>query len=126
MSFIFLVDDEEAVLQSTRRILTRAGHTVEAFRSPGEALQHLSEVRKPDLMILDLNMPDMDGRELFRRARRQGYVGRTLILSAFEPFKAMEELGADDALEKPFEAWVLLGLVSTLIGSGRTRTAELR
>jgi DNA-binding response OmpR family regulator len=62
-------------------------------------------------MILDLEMPNMDGWTTFREARREGYEGPVVILSAFGAKAAARQLRADDAISKPFDPEDLLSQV---------------
>ena len=71
----------------------------------------------PDLVLLDLQLPDMDGREVFRRLRESGYGGPVVIISAHGARSARRELGADAAVDKPFDPEFVLDRVETLLGA---------
>ena len=106
---VLVVEDEPQMLRSLRLIL--AGHGYEVLTAPtGEAA--LAEVarRLPDVILLDLMLPDMDGIEVCRRLRERSAVP-IIVLSARgeEPVKVQAlDLGADDYLTKPFGADELL------------------
>ena len=68
-----------------------------------------------DLVILDLQMPRMDGRAMFAEMRMQGFTVPVLILSAYGADAARSELQADAALDKPFEVTVLVNRVRSLL-----------
>ena len=102
---VYVVDDDPAVSRLSRLVLQAEGFEVESFNSSLQAFSNLadSSITNPAAIVLDLNMPDMDGREFFRRAREVGYANPVLILSAYGAQAAMEELGADAAVAKPFD-----------------------
>jgi DNA-binding response OmpR family regulator len=102
---IFVVDDDPAVARLSTIVLELDGFRVEAFTSPVEALANLADplLSQPRAIVLDLNMPECDGREFYRRARAGGYRSPILILSAYGAHEAQIELGADGSLSKPFD-----------------------
>ena len=79
-----------------------------------EALEILSQ-EQVDLVILDLEMPGMDGHTTFLEARREGYEGPVMILSGNGAGAAAKALSADDALEKPFDPEELVSHVDRLL-----------
>ena len=72
---ILVVDDDQIIIQITARVLTAAGY--EVFKAPSgpEALRQVDEIR-PDLVILDVMMPEMDGYEVCRRLRAKPTTAR--------------------------------------------------
>lgn len=66
--FVLVADDDEDVLFLVKTVLERAGHEVEAVRDGASALASM-QVRKPDLAVLDVSMPRVDGLEVLRRLR---------------------------------------------------------
>jgi CheY-like chemotaxis protein len=70
-------------------------------------------------VILDLQMPVMDGRTFYRTFKQQGYRAPVVILSAYNAEGARLELGADAALDKPFDPDTLSATVHELLRSGR-------
>lgn len=101
---ILVVDDEESLLESIRFLLEQQGYLVHTAQRGLEALT-LAERVKPDLVLLDVMMPGLDGFEVCRRLRLQGYVGLVVLLTArgdeIDQVVGLE-LGADDYLTKPF------------------------
>jgi DNA-binding response OmpR family regulator len=69
---------------------------------------------RPDVIVLDLGLPEMDGREFFRQARLRGYEGPVIICSAYGATAAQRELGAEAALNKPFNPEELVQMVHAL------------
>ncbi len=82
------------------------------------SLQALTEVpeHKPEVIILDLEMPVMNGRAFYRALRAEGHQVPVLILSAYGAQAARTELGAEAAVDKPFEPEELVERASALIG----------
>ena len=108
-----LVVDDDSVLQRTLRINLRArGHEV-LVAGTGEAALASFEADQPELIILDLGLPDLDGVEVLRRVRRRSAVP-VIVLSARQEaddkVEALDE-GADDYVSKPFNIDELLARV---------------
>ena len=83
-------------------LLSVEGFTVKTFSSGWDCLAILAD-EPPDVLVLDLMMPEIDGIEVCKRAREMGYQGRVMILSAFGAERSMSELNADAAVSKPFD-----------------------
>ena len=100
---VLIVDDEPQILRFLRPALDAAGYNVIEAESGGEALRKVATVA-PDLVVLDLGLPDMDGKEVVSRLRAWSPIP-IIILSArdreSEKIAALD-LGADDYIEKPF------------------------
>jgi DNA-binding response OmpR family regulator len=113
---IFVVDDDPAMGRLTTLALKSEGYEVAAFTSPREALEEVVDpgAPNPSMVILDLSMPEMDGREFYRRARAAGLVAPVLILSAYGAADARKELGAEASLAKPFDTQQLVDAVKGL------------
>ncbi len=103
---ILVVDDDEDLRLLARKALTHAGHRVIEAGNGEEGLR-LVDTQKPDLMLLDVNMPDVDGFEVLRRLRTRE-AGRPLpviVLTAMgdeESARRSFQFGATDFLSKPF------------------------
>ena len=111
-SKILVVDDEEQIRRALKSILSARKYDVELASSGEEALD-LAIDHTPDMVILDLSMPGMDGIEVCRELRAW-YTGPILVLSvrSGETDKiAALDTGADDYLTKPFSAGELLARV---------------
>jgi DNA-binding response OmpR family regulator len=117
---IFVVDDDPALGRLSSIILKSGGFEVESYTSSLEALTKITDasVPNPAAIVLDLNMPDMNGREFYRLAREAGYTSPVLILSAYGAHAAQTELGAEAALSKPFDPDALLEQLTTLLPPG--------
>jgi DNA-binding response OmpR family regulator len=101
---ILVVDDEPAIVTVVRERLEREGFAVRSAASGEEALGHV-ETDSPDLIVLDLMLPGIDGLEVLRRLRGRGDTVPVIVLTArdedVEKIVGLE-MGADDYLVKPF------------------------
>jgi two-component system response regulator MprA len=114
---ILVVDDELAVRESLRRALALEGHDVVLASDGRDALATLAR-SAPDLVVLDVLMPELDGLEVCRRLRAAGNRTPVLMLTArteVEDRVAGLDAGADDYLGKPFALDELLARVRALL-----------
>jgi two-component system KDP operon response regulator KdpE len=113
---ILVVDDEPQILRFLKPALTASGYNVQHAASGREALR-LIAATAPDLVVLDLGLPDIDGKEVLRQAR-SFYSAPIVVLSArdreAEKIEALD-LGADDYVEKPFAIGELLARLRTAL-----------
>ena len=100
---ILVVDDEPKIVQLVRDYLERAGFAVSTARDGNEALMRARQER-PDLIVLDLGLPELDGLEVTRRLRRDSGVPIIMLTARHEETDKVVglELGADDYVTKPF------------------------
>ncbi|RLE27098.1 MAG: DNA-binding response regulator [Acidobacteria bacterium] len=114
---VAVVDDEAGVLESVGRALEREGYRVQRFSDGAEAWDAFEHDKMPDLAILDILMPRMDGLELCRRLRARSEALPIIFLTSkdeeFDKVLGLE-LGADDYLCKPFSMRELLARVKVL------------
>ncbi len=127
---ILLVEDEEKVARFVERGLKAELYLVDVARDGQTALYHLADATY-ELVILDLNLPDMSGNEVLRSLRKAGWAVPVLVLTARDSIQEKVESfdrGADDYLTKPFSFTELLLRVKALARRGQafTRTDVLQ
>jgi two-component system response regulator MprA len=102
---ILVVDDDRAVREALRRVLTLAGYEVQTAEGGAEAIETVVQAL-PDAVVLDIGMPDVDGLEVCERLRMLGNRVPILMLTARVDVSdrvAGLDAGADDYLVKPFD-----------------------
>jgi DNA-binding response OmpR family regulator len=118
---LLLVDDETAITDNLAPFLERAGFTVAVASNGEEALIKLKKSR-PELLILDVLMPKIDGREVLRHLRKNEDWTPIILLTqvgeATERAMALEE-GADDYLNKPFDPHELVARIKAVMRRAR-------
>ena len=116
---ILIVDDTPANVRLLEAILTTHGHAVRAATSGAEALAAIEGDNPPDLVLLDIQMPGMNGFEVCRRIREQEALAMLPIImitasGSTEKLSALES-GADDFIPRPFDQAELLARVRSLL-----------
>jgi two-component system, OmpR family, response regulator MprA len=113
---VLVVEDDEAIADVLRRSLRAEGHEVQ---SAGDGVEALAAAERfvPDLVILDLGLPRLDGTEVLKRLRAEGDVPILILTARTETEDRVEGLdsGADDYLPKPFEREELLARTRALL-----------
>jgi two-component system, OmpR family, response regulator RegX3 len=114
---IVLVDDDPVANKVIRFVLEDAGYETVALCRASQALDEVSE-NDTDLVILDANLPDIDGFALCKELRARRYIGPLIFLTARKSIEAKLEgfrIGADDYLTKPYEPLELVARVHGVI-----------
>lgn len=114
--YVAIVDDDSAIRTSLGRALRMENYAVELFEDGASALKSF-QLRAPDAIILDLQLPDIDGLEICRRIRQSGDATPILMLTARDAVNDRVEgldVGADDYLVKPFDLAELLARLRAL------------
>jgi two-component system alkaline phosphatase synthesis response regulator PhoP len=125
---ILIVDDEEDVLELIRYNLDRSGYHVETASSGEEALTKARE-KLPDLVILDLMLPGIDGLEVCRQLKRDAKTDHIPVIMLTAKGEETDivtglELGADDYVTKPFSPKVLSARVRRILHRAASRDLE--
>lgn len=112
MKHILVVDDEPRIAEIARDYLERAGYTVTTAGNGVDALA-IARSRRPDLIVLDLGLPHVDGLDVTRTLRKQSNVPIIMLTARVEESDELIglELGADDYLTKPFSPRELVARV---------------
>jgi two-component system, OmpR family, response regulator MprA len=116
-SYVAIVDDDGAIRTALGRALRMENYEVDLFEDGLSALKAV-QLRAPDAIVLDLQLPDIDGLEVCRRIRRAGDTTPILMLTARDAVNDRVEgldVGADDYLVKPFDLAELLARLRALL-----------
>ncbi|GAA2438624.1 hypothetical protein GCM10010388_29130 [Streptomyces mauvecolor] len=124
-SRILVVDDDPTVAEVVTGYLERAGHTVD-LAADGPAALRAATRRRPDLVVLDLMLPGMDGLEVCRRLRATAPIPVIMLTARGDEDDRILglEIGADDYVTKPFSPRELVLRVESVLRRARTATAR--
>ena len=113
---ILLVDDEPEILEICRDYLKASGYDVVTAKDGAQGLS-FARREKPDLIVLDLLMPEMDGLDLCRAIRRESNVPIIMLTARVEETDKLVglEIGADDYITKPFSPRELVARVKVIL-----------
>src|SRR3982751_1665593 len=116
MATIALVDDDRNILTSVSIALESEGYRVETYTDGASALEGLA-ARPPNLAILDIKMPRMDGMELLRRMRQKSDLPVIFLTSKDDEIDELFglKMGADDFIRKPFSQRLLVERVRAVL-----------
>jgi len=122
---ILVVDDEPKITDVLKVYLEREGFQVASAASGRSAIERTGSY-KPDLIILDLNLPDIDGLEVCRTIRKQSNVPVIMLTGRGEEVDKIVglELGADDYVTKPFSAREIVARVKAVLRRQSPETAS--
>jgi two-component system response regulator AtoC len=124
---ILIVDDDAAFCRYLHNILSRFNHSVHIARSGEEALECLDETR-PDLAILDLVLPDINGLEVLSRIRQRSHKMPVIMLTGYGQTSTVVmamKLGAKDFLNKPFYPAELEASIEKVLQGARVKTPTI-
>ena len=123
---VLVVDDEDSVRELIELYLKKEGFEVIHARDGREALR-LNGVHHPDLVILDLMLPGLDGREVCRQIRVNSSVPIIMLTARVDEVDRIVglELGADDYVVKPFSPRELVARVKAVLRRGSSREEEV-
>jgi two-component system response regulator ResD len=127
---VLVVDDERNIVQLAKLYLRNEGYQVESAFNGREALEKVKQV-SPNIVLLDLMMPELDGWEVCKQLRRDGDVPIIMLTARGDDVDKVVglELGADDYITKPFNPRELVARVRAVLrryDSGRKPTRTIR
>jgi len=124
---VLVIEDEENLLEALKYNLEREGYEVRTA-ADGEVGLELARSQKPDLIVLDLMLPKMDGFEICRILRQESNVPILMLTARGEEVDRVVglELGADDYVTKPFSMRELLARVKAMLRRSRMLAEEAR
>jgi len=125
MTTILIIEDEPELVKVLRDYLEKAGFQVEtAYR--GDTGLSLWDHKRPDLVLLDLNLPGMDGLDVAREIRRKADTPIIMVTARVEEMDQLIglELGADDYITKPFSPRLVVAKVRAVLRRGGGNASE--
>ena len=124
---ILIVDDDEAIRNSLARILRRTAHEILLAKDGNDALELVVSGYKPDLLIIDIRMPGMDGIEAFQKLRQHCPSLIAIFMTAYSSSKKTleaQQRGALSILAKPLDISRLLNLVTSALSVSPVLVAD--
>jgi two-component system, OmpR family, alkaline phosphatase synthesis response regulator PhoP len=120
MPTVLVVDDERQIATIARDYLTRAGFSV-TIAADGATGLEMARQKRPDLVVLDLGLPRLDGLEVARALRRESDVPIIMLTARVDETDRLHgfEVGADDYITKPFSPRELVARVSSVLRRAR-------
>src|SRR5438270_11947502 len=117
---VLVVDDEDHIVELAQLYLSREGYQVESIGDGAQALRRFGQV-KPDLVVLDIMLPGVDGLTICKEIRKQSQVPIIMLTARDEVTDKVVglEVGADDYLTKPFHPQELVARAKALLRRAR-------
>src|SRR5215510_5238582 len=124
---VLVVDDEDHILELARLYLSREGYQIETVADGANALARFGQV-KPDLVVLDIMLPNVDGLTICREIRKTSQVPIIMLTARDEVTDKVVglEVGADDYLTTPFHPQELVARAKALLRRARLESAPPR
>ena len=119
---VLLVEDERTIAEPFANALDRSGFATSVAHSGADALAHLAAA-EPDVVLLDLSLPDADGRDICRQVRSDSNVPIIMVTASGSITDRVVglELGADDYIVKPFAVGEVVARIRAVLRRGRTQ-----
>jgi OmpR family response regulator RpaB len=125
MPLILLIDDDQALATPLSEYFSRYGLTLKSATTPSDGFEYL-RVSKPDLIVLDIMLPEMDGFDVCRTIRKTSDIPILMLTARGEVMDRVIglELGADDYLAKPFEPRELVARIQNILKRSQPQPAK--
>ncbi|MES9863979.1 MAG: response regulator transcription factor [Candidatus Thiodiazotropha sp. LLP2] len=125
MPLILLIDDDQALAAPLSEYFSRYSLSLQSFTTPSEGLDYLN-IAQPDLIILDIMLPEMDGFDVCRKIRKTNDIPILMLTARGDVMDRVIglELGADDYLAKPFEPRELVARIQNILKRSHSKTNE--
>ncbi len=131
--FVMVIDDSTTVRKIIETSLRREGFTVESYPDGIEAMRALTNPQAPipDLVLLDIGLPKMDGYEVARRLKTKPQFGNTVIVMLSRRDGMIDRLkgrlaGAKDYITKPFKIQDIVSVIESYIGTPTSNQLQIR
>jgi DNA-binding response OmpR family regulator len=127
MSKLLIVDDSSALLEVMKNILERSDYTVRTLNRADDIYNEISEF-KPDLLILDIYLAGLDGREICKQLRKNVETRNLCVLVFSASPKTLEDYdsyNADDFIEKPFDITILVEKIKSVLDSCKDKARHI-
>lgn len=127
---ILCIDDDFGIIELVQLIMQRDGFDVRGAASGSDGLVAMRE-SLPDVVLLDIMMPEMDGWETYKRIKNDGYLKNIPVIiltarnSSFEEIVARERAGVDDYITKPFTPNELRERIKRVLSPAEQSSAEV-
>ncbi|MBC7915497.1 MAG: response regulator [Pyrinomonadaceae bacterium] len=120
---IVVIEDEDNVRETLELLLSNAGFTVRSS-STGKDVFNIIDEFNPDVILLDVMLEDMDGRDICRSIKTNPHTSHipVLMLSAVpEVYNAIAEVGANDVISKPFDEYTLINRIERQLSNSKVQ-----
>ena len=117
MAVLLIVDDEAGIVETVKEFFEEEGHQVYTADSGEDGMRMVEEL-KPDLLLLDMKLPDISGIRVLAKAKQVAPKTKTVVITGYVDQSIIDEaqkLGRDAFLQKPFDLQVLKNEVDRLL-----------
>lgn len=119
MAVLLIVDDEAGIVETVNEFFEEEGHRVYTADSGEDGMRMLEEL-KPDLLLLDMKLPDISGIRVLAKAKEVAPKTKTVVITGYVDQSIIDEaqkLGRDSFLQKPFDLLVLKNEIDRLLAA---------
>jgi DNA-binding response OmpR family regulator len=118
---VVVIEDDEAIRWLIRKVLEKE-YDVHTFGNVGNAMKHMNKIGLPDLIMTDIKLPVIDGKDFLINLKKSGLYGNipVIVISSWSDLQTKTEClkaGADDYISKPFNPEQLLSTVQDVIST---------